>query len=349
MIGAGQAGLATAHHLLHTGFTPTLLDASERPGGAWPRYYDSLTLFSPARFSALPGRPFPGDPDAYPTRDEVVAYLTAYANAIDTDIRYGHRVQSLTQTRSGFAAIGDGFSLEAPLVVVASGSFGRPILPDVPGLASFAGRTLHAAEYTSANGFAGQRIAIVGAGNSAIQIAHELAAASDVTVFTRRAIRWQRQRLFGRDLHWWLVHTGLDSASKLRTLLPQSLPVVDDGRYRDAFRKGHIHHEPMFRAMEGHQLVLADGSEQAFDAVIFATGYGPDVPFLKGTSALDAADTPLHRNGVSTTMRGLGYVGLEHQRSLASATLRGAGSDALMVIEALMADLSKTNRHSGRQ
>lgn len=126
VIGGGQAGLAAAHHLGRAGTASRILDASTSPAGSWPRYYDSLTLFSPARFSQLPGLRFPGDLDRYPHRDEVVDYLTRYASRLDADIRYQRRVTSLTQTANGLAARGDGFEVRAHRVIVASGSFDAP-------------------------------------------------------------------------------------------------------------------------------------------------------------------------------------------------------------------------------
>jgi putative flavoprotein involved in K+ transport len=97
VIGGGQAGLATAQVARSRGLVPVVLDASPGPGGSWPRYYDSLTLFSPAGFSSLPGLPFPGDPDRYPSRDEVVDYLAGYARWLDADVRFGRRVDQVTR------------------------------------------------------------------------------------------------------------------------------------------------------------------------------------------------------------------------------------------------------------
>src|SRR5215216_3980225 len=91
VIGGGQAGLAAARAALARGLRPVVLDASSRAGGSWPQYYESLTLFSPARFSSLPGMLFPGDPERYPVRDEVVAYLDAYARSLDADVRWNER------------------------------------------------------------------------------------------------------------------------------------------------------------------------------------------------------------------------------------------------------------------
>src|SRR5262245_1301463 len=93
VIGAGQAGLATGYHLKGAGLRFALLEAGRQPGGSWPRYYDSLTLFSPARYSGLPGWPFPGDPDRYPRRDEVVAYLRDYARRFELPVIAGAKVQ----------------------------------------------------------------------------------------------------------------------------------------------------------------------------------------------------------------------------------------------------------------
>ncbi|WP_328724509.1 NAD(P)-binding domain-containing protein [Streptomyces sp. NBC_00259] len=92
IIGGGQSGLAAAHAVRQQGLAPVVLEASAKPCGSWPHYYDSLTLSSPARYSSLPGLPFGGDPDRYPHRDEVVAHLQRYADRLDAGIRTGHRV-----------------------------------------------------------------------------------------------------------------------------------------------------------------------------------------------------------------------------------------------------------------
>ncbi|MER7730031.1 NAD(P)-binding domain-containing protein [Streptomyces erythrochromogenes] len=106
------------------------LEASERVAGSWPHYYDSLTLFSPARFSTLPGMPFGGDPDRYPHRDEVVAYLDRYAARLQADLRTGRRVIAVRADGDGFTVeLEGGRKLHTGAVVVASGSFGPPAPP----------------------------------------------------------------------------------------------------------------------------------------------------------------------------------------------------------------------------
>ncbi|TDC88554.1 NAD(P)-binding domain-containing protein [Actinomadura sp. 7K507] len=341
IVGGGQAGLATARTARTLGLTPLVLEAADQPAGSWPHYYDSLTLFSPARRSALPGAPFPGDPDRYPERDEVVAYLTGYAARLDADIRTGHRVERLARTQDGdgfqaVTAAGEVFT--APLVIAATGAFSRPYRPAPPGLESFAGTVLHSSDYRRPEPFAGKRMVIVGGGNSAVQIAIELAAVADVTLATRHPLRFMPQRIAGRDIHLWLRRTGLDTAGWARPLLTggKGTPVMDIGTYRDTVASGNPDRRPMFDRLDGDQVIWSDGTREHVDVLLLATGYRPGVDYLAGLGALTEDGTPRHRAGVSTAVPGLGYVGLEWQRSFASATLRGVGADARHVLTRLL-------------
>lgn len=139
MIGGGQAGLAAAYALRRGGRPPVVLEAGEEPVGSWPSYYDSLTLFSPARYSSLPGMPFPGDPDHYPHRDEVVDYLRRYAKNLDADIRTGHRVDAgRPDQRRMFTSIDgdtvtwpDGHTEHVDTILLATGMAARLRLGDL--------------------------------------------------------------------------------------------------------------------------------------------------------------------------------------------------------------------------
>jgi putative flavoprotein involved in K+ transport len=345
VIGGGQAGLATAHVARSLGLEPVVLEAADRTAGSWPQYYDSLTLFSPARRSALPGMAFPGDPDGYPARDEVIAYLAAYAERLDVDIRTGERVERVASVggpplagKGGFEVVTAGGAVfTAPLVIAATGAFSRPYHPALPGLEGFSGTVSHSSEYRSPEGFAGRRVLIVGGGNSAVQIGIELAEHSRVTLATRHPLRFMPQRVLGRDAHLWLHRTGLDTAFWARPLLTggKGTPVMDTGTYRDAFAAGAPDRRPIFARLHRDQVEWDDGTREPVDVVLLATGYRPGVDYLSALGALDAGGAPLHRRGISTTHPGLGYVGLEWQRSFASATLRGVGADAHYVLTRL--------------
>ncbi|MBG0831381.1 NAD(P)/FAD-dependent oxidoreductase [Planomonospora sp. ID67723] len=336
VIGAGQSGLAAAHALRGAGLRPLVLEAGLRAAGSWPAYYDSLTLFSPARYSALPGLAFDGDPDRYPHRDEVTAYLERYAARLDAEIRTGARVRQVRADGGGFTVeLADGTALPAPAVIAASGSFGNPYLPALPGREGFTGEILHAAAYRAPAPYAGRRIVVVGAGNSAVQIAHDLADTATVTLATRAPIRFVDQRPLGRDLHFWFTVTGLDRLPARLVGSPPGVPVLDDGRYRRALASGRMERKEMFTGFADEGVVWADGSREHVDVVIFATGYRPHLPYLDGLDALDETGRPRQRGGLSVSRPGLAFLGLEWQRSPSSNTLRGVGRDAAYLVRHL--------------
>ncbi|AYY11899.1 NAD(P)/FAD-dependent oxidoreductase [Actinobacteria bacterium YIM 96077] len=343
IIGGGQSGLAAAKAALDAGLRPLILEAGERPVGSWPHYYDSLTLFSPVEYNALSGVPFPGTPDTYPHRDDVVTYLARYAANLDVEIRTRTRVTGVDTDGEGFVVhTDDGQELGAAGVVAASGSFTNPIMPELPGQSGFTGTILHAAQYRHPAPFAGQRVVVVGAGNSAVQIGDELARVTPTTLASRAPVHFVDQRRLGKDIHHWLHTTGLDflPPAWLAHMFGHT-PVIDTGNYREAVESGLLPRRPMFTAFDGDHVVWADGTREHVDAVIFATGYRPDVAYLQQLGALHTDGTPQHVGGMSTTHPGLVYVGLEFQRSFSSNTLRGVHRDAEHVMRPLAAHITK--------
>lgn len=329
VIGAGQAGLATGYHLQQSGLHFLILEAGHRLGGSWPCFYDSLLLNSPARHSSLPGLPFPGDPNHYPHRDEAVAYLRSYAAHFKLPIMTGAWVSHVEHIGSTFYLTTSRGLLEARTVVAATGFYGHPNLPHLPGQGEFRGRWLHAADYHRPEPFRGQRGVVVGGGNAAIQIGVELSQMARVTLATRHPIHYLPQQLLGHDIHFWLNLTGLDHTQWLGD---KTAPVFDGGTYQAAIAAGNPDWKPMFERFTTNGVVWPDGRHEAVDTVIFATGYQPNLPYLAGLGALDKAGQVLQRKGISTTVPGLYYVGLPRQRTVASATLRGVGADARIIV-----------------
>ncbi|MGX7826581.1 flavin-containing monooxygenase [Actinokineospora sp. 24-640] len=306
---------------------------------SWPRYYDSLTLFSPSRHSTMPGLDFPGDPDHYPHRDEVVDYLRRYAATLDAEIRTNTAVTAVhAHDEAGFLVrTAQGETIHAGGVVAATGSFNSPHLPALPGQDRFTGRVLHVADYRNPKQHIGERIVVVGAGNSAIQVAYELADTAAVTLATHGPVAFLPQRRGGQDVHHWLVTSGFDQ------LPPQWLIryvggtlVMDTGDYRNALDTGRIVRRAMFTAFDSDGVVWADGTHEKVDTALFATGYRPHLDYLTPLGALDNGQ-PLHSAGISLTHPGLVYAGLEFQRTFSSNTLRGVHRDADHVITALAA------------
>lgn len=337
VIGGGQAGLAAGYHLKRIGLNFVILEAGDQPTGSWSHYYESLKLFSPARYSSLPELAFPGDPERYPCRDEVVAYLTGYAAHFDLPIVTNTRVQQVSKQDGLFClTTADGKQYQTRSIIVATGSFNRPHMPQFPGQEAFKGELMHSVSYHHPMLYRGKHITVVGAGNSAIQIAVELAQVAKVTLTSRAPIKFQRQRILGRDIHFWLKVTGIDTLSLPHwKTAPSSGSVLDTGVYQAAIREGKPDYKPLFLRFTPDGVIWPDGCHEQIDTVLFATGYEPNVGFLADLGVVDADGQPQQRAGIGK-LAGLYFVGLSGQRSLASATLRGVGADAQYVISNLV-------------
>jgi putative flavoprotein involved in K+ transport len=337
VIGGGQAGLATGYHLKRSGLNFLILEAGDQPTGSWSHYYESLKLFSPARYSSLPGFPFPGDPERYPCRDEVVAYLRNYANHFKLPIVTQAHVQQVSKSTGSFQIItANGKQYETHSLIVATGSFNRPHVPQFPGQETFKGELLHSALYRHPLAYRGKRVVVVGAGNSAIQIAVELAQVAQTTLTSRTPIKFQRQRILGRDIHFWLKATGIDTLSLPHwKTAPNSRSVLDTGVYQTAIQAGKPDYNALFLRFTPDGVIWSDGCPEQIDTVLFATGYEPNMDFLADLDVVDVDGQPQQRSGIGK-LAGLYFVGLSGQRSLASATLRGVGADAQYVISHLV-------------
>lgn len=349
VIGAGQSGLAAAHALLERHMATVVLEAKDRAAGSWPRYYDSLLAFSPAGFNSMPGMPFPGDPDQYPTRDQVADYLESYAATLGVEIRTCTPVVTVSREDGAFVVVtASGARLRAAGVVAASGSFSTPYRPAFPGQENFTGELTHVADYRNPAPYVGSRVIVAGAGDSAAQVAHELAPLARVTLAARHPLRFIPQQIGGKDVHYWLRETGFDSlpAEWLNKITGGSV-ITDSVGLQQALADGLLDVRPMFTRLDGDHVVWNHGERERVDAVILATGYRPSLGYLRELGALDPTGAPLHAGGISTTHLGLAYLGLEHQRSFASNTLRGVSADASTVIAPLVAWIRDAPRALG--
>jgi putative flavoprotein involved in K+ transport len=186
---------------------------------------------------------------------------------------------------------------------------------------------------------------IVGAGNSAVQIGVELARHARVTLATRSPVTYVPQRPLGRDVHFWFTVLGIDHlpiGPQLRA--KPTVPVFDTGTYRAAVNADRPRRVALFTGIDGNRVTWADGRSEQVDTILLATGYRRDLGYLAELGAVNPAGAPQHLRGLSTTHPGLGYVGLEWQRSLASASLRGVGRDADYVIRRLVRPTSDHTR-----
>lgn len=334
IIGAGQSGLAVGYYLQRQEIDFVILEANPQVGGSWQHYWDNLQLFSTAKYSQLPGMNFPGHPQHYPTRDEVIDYLQDYAAHFNMDVRTNTPVKSIHREDGVFCVqTTTGQTFAGHTVVAASGPFTRPYIPDIPGYQDYQGHTLHSIEYTDATPFKGERVVVVGANNSAVQIGYELSAVADVTLAVRRKIAWWPKWFLGRNIFFWFHDTGFDMLPLgLFFDLKDSKMVLDDGTLRRAVKDGKPDTRQMFTTFTPDGVRWADGQTEKVDTVLFATGFRRDnMPYLEPLGALGDDGRPMQRGGVSKAVSGLFFVGVFGQRAPASATLRGVGADAKKV------------------
>lgn len=241
MIGAGQAGLAIAWHLRQARARFPVLEAAAELGHTWRTRWDSLTLFSPSQYDGLPGLAFPAAPDTYPTKDQVADYLTDYATAFDLPILLNSAVTGLTHDDGRFTARTPQGAVHARQVVVATGAFQAPVLPEVARGFDPSVTQLHGARYRNPHRITPGRVLVVGAGNSGLQIARELADTHEVHLAVGSSPARVPQRMLGKDLFWWLTGTGAMRApadSRLGRRLKARGDLVIGATHRELRRAG---------------------------------------------------------------------------------------------------------------
>jgi putative flavoprotein involved in K+ transport len=353
VIGGGQTGLAAGFYLHRLardaargrgGPAPSfaILDANTHPGGAWQHYWDTLELFSPAAYSSLPGyRMPPWSGEGNPSAAHVVSYLTAYEE------RYGlpvHRPVTVHAVEDhpdgGYLTRTDRGTWSSRVVVNATGSWRRPFVPRTPGAETFTGAQLHTIGYRGRAPFAGQRVVVVGGGNSGAQIAADLLpAAAAVTWVTRRPPRYLPDEVDGRTLfavataHVQALHRGEPSPGGVGSL-GDIVAVPPVRAARDA---GRLEAQPMFSGVTRTGIRWDDGRTQEVDTVLWCTGFRPDLAHLRplglrmdGTVPATVEDPPTG----SPDRAGMFFLGYGDWCGPASATLIGVGAPARATVTA---------------
>jgi putative flavoprotein involved in K+ transport len=330
VIGGGQAGLALGYHLAHQRRRFTILDAGDSPAAAWRSRWDSLTLFTPARYNALPGRAFPSDPDHYPTRDEVVEYLTDYARDFELPIELNALVRAVRAVRArehGYLVQTDDRTYTADQVVIATGPFQTPRIPSIARDLAADVQQLHSSDYQRADDIADGPVLVVGGGNTGFQIAHELAATHEVHLAIGSRQTPLPQQLLGRDLFTILTATGLMGKtvdSRLGRRLRDRDALI--GSSPRAIRTRGVHVRPRATGAAGSTITFADESTLRARTVIWATGFGADYSYLDAPVFSDDGAV-IHTRGV-TAAPGLYFLGMPWQHTRGSALLGWVKDDA---------------------
>jgi putative flavoprotein involved in K+ transport len=350
VVGGGQAGLSIGYFLARQGRRFVILEAADSIGAAWRTRWDSLRLFTPRRYSALAGLAFPGEPDGYPTRDDVIAYLEQYAATFELPVEVDSAVRSLTTADGTFVVRLDDRQLEADQVVVATGPFQ---VPDVPSLARELAPEIfqtHSTGYARPGDVPEGTVLVVGGGNTGYQIAKELSATHTVHLAVGSRQKPLPQKLLGRDLFWWLTKTGLirkTADSRIGRRLQQSDTLIGSSPRRLRRRFG-IDVKPRVVAATGRTITFADGSALDVDAVIWATGFRSDYSWIE-PSVLGSDGRVRHRRGV-TDEPGLYFLGLSWQHTRGSALVGWVKDDAEFIAAQIAASqIDGASRRDGRE
>ena len=345
VVGGGQAGLALGYHLAQRGKDFTILDAASEPAAAWRERWDSLKLFTSARYNGLPGMDFPGDPDRYPTRDEVADYLTEYARRFDLPVVLNSRVKAVRRQGDRYVGELEDRTYEAQQVVIATGPFQTPLVPQLAQDLGHGVVQMHSTAYRSPESVPAGRVLVVGGGNTGFQIAQELSASREVHLSIGSRQMPLPQRILGRDLFWFLEKTGLIRKtvdSRMGRRMSERETLI--GSTPRGIRRQHgveLHGRAL--SAQGSTVRFDDGTQVDVAGVVWATGFRVDHSWID-VPVFDAGGRLIHQRGV-TQAPGLYFLGMQWQHTRGSALLGWVKDDAEYLaerIEASRADSFKS-------
>jgi putative flavoprotein involved in K+ transport len=354
VIGAGQAGLSTGYHLARLGVNFAILEASERIGEPWRKRWDSLRLFTPARFDALDGMPFPAAPYSFPTKDEMADYLEAYAARFELPVRTRMPVTELSREGGRYVVKAGGSRFEAAQVIVAAASYQKPHVPDLAAELDPQIVQLHSAEYRNPRQLKPGSVLLVGAGNSGAEIARELAPEHHRVLLSGPDVghlpfslegflaRHGLVRLVLRGVFHRLLSVRTPPGRKLRkhVLAGHSGPLIRV-RPRDLSAAG-VERVPRVAGVTSGKPRLQDGRVLEVENVIWCTGFRPGLDWIR-LPIFDEHGHPKHNDGIVPDEPGLGFVGLHFQHSLSSGMIHGVSRDARKVAAAAARRIARTS------
>jgi putative flavoprotein involved in K+ transport len=335
VIGGGQAGLATGYHLARHDRDFVILDAHDRIGDAWRLRWDSLRLFTPARRDGLPGLPFPADKASFPTKDEMAAYLEDYAAHFALPVRSGLRVDGVGRVDGRFVVAAGDERFGADNVVIATGAFQTPSVPDFAAALDTRITQMHSEDYRNRSQLRDGPVLVVGAGNSGADIAMDLAGDRQVHLSGKhpgqlpfRIGSWRGRLFFPVLWRIWthVLNVGTPIGRKARPrILAGDEPLIRV-KAGDLERAG-VERVPRVAGIRDGVPVLDDDRVLEVPNVIWATGYHADVSWIDGLATDDHGE-PRHEQGVCAELPGLYFVGREFQFAFNSHTIGGVGRDA---------------------
>jgi putative flavoprotein involved in K+ transport len=350
VIGGGQAGLSVGFHLARAGAHFVILDAQARVGDAWRKRWDSLRLFTPAKFDGLDGMPFPGPRNYFPTKNEMADYLEAYVQRFNLPVRSGMRVHRVLKHGERFVVMTGTQEFHAAQVVVAMAKYQRPRTPQFAEELSPEIVQMHSSDYRNVGQLKPGDVLLVGAGNSGADLALEAARAGHKVWLAGPdpgEIPFRPESFFGRNVmgplvlgfvfhHVLTVNTPMGRKAQPGALA-RAVPLIRVKR-RDLKAAG-IERVARVVGVHGHEPLLQDGRVLSVSNIIWSSGFRPGFDWID-LPVFDENGAPRHRSGVVDTQPGFYFVGLPFLHAMSSSMIHGVGRDAARIVREISARLN---------
>ncbi len=337
IIGAGQAGLAIAYYLQQENQKFLLIDKAREIGESWKDRYDSLLLFTPRMYSSLPGLPIEGDGQGCPTKDEVVDYLKKYVETYTFPIHLNEEVINVAKENDEFLIETNQREYKAKNVIVATGPFQTPKIPNFSKELSTNVLQLHSSQYKNSNQLVEGNVLVVGGGNSGAQIAVELSKVKETYLAVSKKPVYLPLEINHKSIFWWFDKLGVLKVNR-HSLLGKIIQKKGDPIFGLELKQAIKNKEIIMK----QRVIGAKMSEIFFEAdpslkvrnIIWATGFKSTYPWLKIDGVIDKAGKVKHNRG-ETKIKGLYFIGLPWQYRRGSALLQGVGEDASYIVRKL--------------
>lgn len=335
VIGGGQSGLACGYYLRRAKLNFLILDKQHVSGGAWLNAWQSLTLFSPAEYSSLPGWLMPKSGNKFPLRLEVIDYLSKYEEHYQLNVKRGVEVIQLTKDNSSFQVHTNKGIFKAKTIISATGTWGNPFIPKLEGIENYKGFQIHSSNYKKPNGFSGLKTLVVGEGNSGAQIVAEISKVTTVKWSTKNAPEFLPDEVDGYYLF---------NVASAKYKAEQEGKFFDTSQYnlgnivmvppvKEARERGILVSSGTFQKLYDKGVIWENGEEEEFDAIIWCTGFGYDTTYLKSLLKTDERGIANTKESKSLDIEGLWLVGYGNWTGYASATLVGLNRIAKQTIQ----------------
>jgi putative flavoprotein involved in K+ transport len=351
IIGAGQTGLSVGYHLTQRGLPFVILEANRRVGDTWRKRWDSLRLFTPARYDGLAGMKFPAHKFSFPTKDEMGDFLEHYAQHFRLPVETGVTVDRVSRLGGTYIVSAGNTVYEAEQVVVAMANYQKPRLPEFARHLSPEIVQFHSKDYRSPSQLKPGGVLVVGAGNSGAEIAIELVRSGHQVWMAGRSTgeipftvssflgRHVFAPLFLRGIFHHLLTSSTPMGRRVRPAgLPQGGPLIRQKRRHLA--AAGVQSVPKVATVRDGLPVLADDRVLDVANVIWCTGFHPGFSWID-LPVFGAGGQPIHERGVVKSEPGLYFIGLHFLHSMSSTMIHGAARDAAHIAKAIDAAVAR--------